>query len=154
MMNSTLKPFQKDRVKQFMAVTNSPEKSALKFLKETEWDVERAIDRFYSEGASVPKSAVNASKINALFDKYKEADEDEIQVDGTLALCSDLEVDPQDVVVLVLAWHLGCQRMGEFKRKGWVDGWTQLRYVLHSGAALQSPHSRCSSCIDATRLKQ
>ncbi|KAI9096885.1 Cullin binding-domain-containing protein [Phlyctochytrium arcticum] len=31
-----------------------------------------------------------------------------------------------DVVTLVLAWHLQCPRMCEFRRAGWLAGWTKL----------------------------
>ncbi|KAJ3134710.1 DCN1-like protein 1 [Physocladia obscura] len=54
-------------------------------------------------------------------------DEDIIGVDGTEKLCEDLGVDPMDVVTLVLAYHLKCEKMCEFKRQGWIDGWTKLQ---------------------------
>ncbi|KAF8890759.1 Cullin binding-domain-containing protein [Infundibulicybe gibba] len=50
----------------------------------------------------------------------------EITVDGTLRLCEDLEVDPEDVVLLAVAYELKSPRVGEWGRDGWVAGWKKL----------------------------
>jgi hypothetical protein len=50
----------------------------------------------------------------------------DITIDGTIALCIDLNVDPEDVVMLAVAYELGSQRMGEWNKTGWVDGWKKL----------------------------
>ncbi|KAJ3388854.1 DCN1-like protein 1 [Entophlyctis sp. JEL0112] len=56
-----------------------------------------------------------------------EPNEDIIGINGTERLCQDLGVDPMDVVTLVLAFYLKCERMCEFSRQGWIEGWTVLR---------------------------
>lgn len=43
-------------------------------------------------------------------------------MDGTIALCSELGVDPEDVGLLALAYELKSPSPGEWARKGWVDG--------------------------------
>lgn len=53
-------------------------------------------------------------------------DGDEITIDGTIKLCEDLGVDPEDVVLLAVAWELKSPRMGEWTRKGWLDGWKTI----------------------------
>ena len=53
-------------------------------------------------------------------------DGDDITVDGTIRLCQDLGVDPEDVVLLAVAYELKSPAMGEWSRKGWTDGWKQL----------------------------
>ena len=57
-----------------------------------------------------------------------EPDEDSILVDGVGQLCSDLGIDPGDVVMLILAWHLQAVRMCEFTRSQFVDGLCKLGY--------------------------
>jgi DCN1-like protein 1/2 len=80
-----------------------------------------------------PSVTVNTQQLSALFDKYRDPEErDLILVEGTEMLCQDLQVDPTDVVVLVLAWHLKCENMCEFKRDGWIKGWTELGCVSSS----------------------
>jgi hypothetical protein len=58
-------------------------------------------------------------------------DDNLILVEGTEQFCAALDVDPTDVVVLVMAWHLKAERMCEFTRDGFVQGWKELGYGHH-----------------------
>ncbi len=60
----------------------------------------------------------------------KDPDGDEITVDGTIKLCEDLSVDPEDVVLLAVAFELKSPRLGTWTKQGWIEGWKNLRYVL------------------------
>ncbi len=55
------------------------------------------------------------------------AEPDVIGIEGTEKLCEDLGIEPTDVAALVLAYHLGCEHMCEFKRAAWVAGWSRMR---------------------------
>jgi DCN1-like protein 1/2 len=61
-----------------------------------------------------------------LLHPFQDPDSDEITVDGTIKLCEDLGVDPEDVVMLAIAYELKSPRMGLWSRQGWVDGWKKL----------------------------
>ncbi|KAH9248176.1 hypothetical protein BASA81_014207 [Batrachochytrium salamandrivorans] len=117
---------QKDKVKQFIIFTQASEKVATKFLKNNV----SVNDYFQAMGGQSPNtqssSSAKASLVAALFDKYKDPEEDAILLEGTEALCRDLALDPADVVVLVLAFHLKCENMCEFTRSGWQNGWLAL----------------------------
>ena len=52
--------------------------------------------------------------------------DDDITVDGTLSLCSDLGVDPEDVVLLVIACELKSPCVGRWRKAGWIQGWRGL----------------------------
>lgn len=56
------------------------------------------------------------------------ADDDpqEIGISGAIALCSSLEISPEDVVMLPLSFYLRSPSMGHFSRSGFVDGWREL----------------------------
>ena len=58
-----------------------------------------------------------------------DADEDDITVDGTLSLCKDLGVDPEDVVLLAVACELQSPSVGRWRKSGWVQGWRGLGCV-------------------------
>lgn len=60
-------------------------------------------------------------------------------MDGTIRLCADLGVDPEDVVLLAVAYELKSPAMGQWTRKGWTDGWKALGCVPLS---LDSPEFR------------
>jgi DCN1-like protein 1/2 len=46
-----------------------------------------------------------------------------------MQLCEDLGVPPEDVVLLALAYELKSPRMGEWPRKGWIEGMKSLGCV-------------------------
>jgi len=73
----------------------------------------------------------SSKKVEELFDKYKDKDADEegqpqIGPEGIEQLCKDIGVDPEDVLVLVLAWHLNAQRMGFFSKTEFINGLQKL----------------------------
>ena len=41
-----------------------------------------------------------------MYNKYKEADENAIGVDGLIAFCGDLDIDPSDLRMLVFCFNL------------------------------------------------
>jgi len=63
------------------------------------------------------------SKLNALFDKYKNPeDEDMILMDGVERLCSDLGLLPDDFKILLLAWKFNAEQMCQFSRQEMING--------------------------------
>ena len=56
-----------------------------------------------------------------------DADDEDITVDGTLSLCKDLGVDPEDVVLLAVACELQSPSVGRWRKAGWLQGWRGLK---------------------------
>ncbi|KAG6833411.1 hypothetical protein H0H87_007396 [Tephrocybe sp. NHM501043] len=79
-----------------------------------------------------PTAAPSKSKLITLFNKYKDPDAEEITVDGTIKLCEDLDVNPEDVVLLAVAFELKSPRVGEWTKGGWIDGWKALGFLVVS----------------------
>ncbi|CAN6991759.1 unnamed protein product [Brassica rapa subsp. trilocularis] len=82
------------------------EKSALQALKASDWQIEAAFDVFYSQPQ--PKSN----------DPYS----DMILAEGVSVLCSELQVEPQDIVTLVLSWHMNAATACEFSKEEFCGG--------------------------------
>ncbi|KAJ7703954.1 defective in Cullin neddylation protein 1 [Mycena rosella] len=121
-----------ENIAQFCGVTGASVKDAKKFLDKYK-RVDVAVDAYYGDPAALaavpapPRAAAaSTSKLNALFDKYKDPDGAEITVDGTIRLCQDLGVDPEDVVLLAVAYELKSPRVGEWNRAGWLEGWKNI----------------------------
>jgi hypothetical protein len=68
------------------------------------------------------KGTFAIKRLEELFEKYKENDSPQIGPEGIETLCRDIGVDPENVVVLVLAWHLNAQSMGYFKKEEFING--------------------------------
>ncbi|KAG8059473.1 hypothetical protein GUJ93_ZPchr0002g25396 [Zizania palustris] len=109
----------RDKVQQFVAITGASEKVALQSLKASDWHLEGAFDVFYSQ----PQVAVtNSRNLEDLYSIYKEPDADMIMVEGVSQLCEDLQVDPQDIVMLVISWHMKASTMCEFSHEEFIRG--------------------------------
>lgn len=84
---------------------------------------------FYTRMPSVGKNSevrigktVSESKINGLFDIYKDPIEDNILAEGIERLCLDLGLSPDEFKVLILAWKLDAGQMCRFTREEFVNG--------------------------------
>jgi len=123
-----------DLIAQFCGITGASVKDARKYLEKHK-RIENAIDAFYNEGGESSSSratpggadpATITQRLNQLYDTYKDPDGDEINVGGALKWCEDLGVDPEDVVLLPIAYELKSPTVGSFPRKPWIDGWKSL----------------------------
>ncbi len=79
------------------------------------------------------------AKINILFEQYKDSEEDSILADGIENFCNDLEVNPDEFRVLVLAWKFDAETMCRFTRAEFVNGCRKLR--VDSVKGIQSKFS-------------
>lgn len=62
------------------------------------------------------------SKIMALFNHYKDPNEDAILAEGIERFCNDLQIAPDDFRILVLAWKLDAEQMCKFTRQEFFQG--------------------------------
>ncbi|XP_042060223.1 DCN1-like protein 1 [Salvia splendens] len=115
---------QRDKVQQFMSITGSSEKVAVQALKASDWQFEGAFDIFYSH--SHVKSAADTRHLEELYNRYKDPYADMILVDGITLMCTDLQVDPQDIVMLVVSWHMKAATMCEFSKQEFITGLQSL----------------------------
>jgi DCN1-like protein 4/5 len=70
--------------------------------------------------------AFSSKRLEEVFNKYKEEGEDEIGATGMERFCQDLEIDPEDVITLVIAYHLKAQQMGCFTKEEFMKGFEAL----------------------------
>ncbi|KAJ7735955.1 defective in Cullin neddylation protein 1, partial [Mycena metata] len=150
-----------ENIAQFCGVTGASVKDAKKFLEKYK-RVDVAVDAYYGDPTAFAAPAPAAhtgrtphgpstSKINAVFDKYKDPDstDDSITVDGTIRLCEDLGVNPEDVVLLAVAYELKSPHVGEWGRAGWVEGWKAIGADTLPTMAAALPRLRTKLASDA-----
>ncbi|KAG6572482.1 DCN1-like protein 2, partial [Cucurbita argyrosperma subsp. sororia] len=110
----------RDKVHQFMAITGTSEKVAHQALKASDWHLEGAFDVFYSQPQI--KAFTDSRHLEELYNRYKDPYVDMILADGISLLCNDLQVDPQDIVMLVVSWHMKANTMCEFSKQEFIGG--------------------------------
>lgn len=62
------------------------------------------------------------TRVQKLFDMYKDAVDDLILIDGIERLCSDLQMSPEEFRILILAWKCDAHQMCRFTRSEFTDG--------------------------------
>ncbi|KAM1484260.1 hypothetical protein TB2_035466 [Malus domestica] len=115
---------QREKLQQFIMITGASEKVALQALKSSDWHLEGAFDVFYSQPQL--QAHTDSRHLEELYNRYKDPRADMILVDGISLLCNDLQVDPQDIVMLVVSWHMKAATMCEFSKQEFVDGLESL----------------------------
>ncbi|KAG0333363.1 DCN1-like protein 2 [Podila horticola] len=130
---NNLTPEQRSKVQTLVSIANIKDTVAISLLKDGRWDVQVAVNNFYSGGANTASTApqsksapLDKKKIEKIFDDFED-EQDQILIEGMEKFCVALDVDPTDVVMLVMAWHLKAEQMCEFKRAGFVQGWAELK---------------------------
>lgn len=117
------------KVKTLASFINASEMCCMELLERTSWDVETAANCFFAEGANDPYATaevsfeINEAQANAWFNTYADAEANDMMlVDGILAFCSDLEVEPEDIVLLLLSYKMKAENMLEYKREEFMKG--------------------------------
>lgn len=72
------------------------------------------------------QSPVSDSRVLALYNEYKDEDEDCILSDGIERLCQHLGYKPDDFAILVLAWQLDASQMCRFTKPEFIQGMKAL----------------------------
>eukprot|EP00882_Tetradesmus_deserticola_P006042 GHRQ01006360.1.p2 GENE.GHRQ01006360.1~~GHRQ01006360.1.p2 ORF type:complete len:226 (+),score=89.84 GHRQ01006360.1:293-970(+) len=98
----------KDKVTQFRSITGASDKQAIDCLKQAGWSVEGGIEVFFSLGMQ-GSSALDTHAMEQLYLKYKDPHQDMILADGISRLCDDLAVEPTDIVMLVISYHMNAK---------------------------------------------
>lgn len=72
------------------------------------------------------KKVKDSKKLENFYGKYEDPVAKKIMAEGIIELCNDLEVDPTEVLMLVLCWHLNAQTMGEITNVEFKRGMADL----------------------------
>jgi len=79
-------------------------------------------NEYNESGSFSQKRCVN------LFNEYVDPNDSEvIGPEGIETFCNALAVDPEDVVMLVIAWKMDAKQMGYFTKKEWLKGLSELQ---------------------------
>jgi len=66
-------------------------------------------------------------QLNQLFLCYADSNKEVIDPPGLIKFITDLEINPQDVALLVLGFHMGASIMGIFTKEQFVNGFLKLK---------------------------
>lgn len=92
-----------------------------------------------SKRLSLISRDISETKVNALFEVYREPGEEAILAEGIERLCQDLEVKPEEFIVLVLAWKFEAETMCRFTREEFMKGCRNLKVDSIKGIQSKFP---------------
>eukprot|EP01105_Mastigella_eilhardi_P028111 TRINITY_DN903_c0_g1_i5.p1 TRINITY_DN903_c0_g1~~TRINITY_DN903_c0_g1_i5.p1 ORF type:complete len:250 (-),score=59.46 TRINITY_DN903_c0_g1_i5:106-855(-) len=101
-----------------VADATTPDMSVTRAHTEPEKPLEKAPE---NSPAKQPEKKV----IDAMFEAFAQGEE-KIGPDGAEELCRQLEIEPDNVLALVLAWKFGAKENGYFTRDEFVNGMKSL----------------------------
>ncbi|XP_078430027.1 uncharacterized protein LOC144702040 [Wolffia australiana] len=112
-----LNKHQRRKIADFVRSTGAAENDASRILAENKWVLLEAIEDFYER-----QKLNDKIQRETLFQQFREPDSDVILANGIERLCQELQVDPQDIVMLVLSWRMKAAAMCEFTRHEFTWG--------------------------------
>ncbi|BES95245.1 unnamed protein product [Nesidiocoris tenuis] len=125
-----LKSSQKDKVKKFIAFTQTGESTAIYCLSQNDWKLDIASDNFFQNPDvyfKESKNTVDRKKLDQLFSKYKDPCEtDKMTADGILRYLDDLSLSPDSKLVLIIAWKFKAAAQCEFTREEFINGMVEI----------------------------
>eukprot|EP00057_Strongylocentrotus_purpuratus_P013621 XP_011668095.1 PREDICTED: DCN1-like protein 5 isoform X1 [Strongylocentrotus purpuratus] len=75
----------------------------------------------------VSRAPFSVKKCQNWFREYMDPDTDSLGPEGMEKFCEDIGVEPENLVMLVLAWMLDAKQMGFFTQTEWMNGMTKLQ---------------------------
>ncbi|KAK4685586.1 hypothetical protein P7C73_g4561, partial [Tremellales sp. Uapishka_1] len=131
-------------IAEFKEITGATTADATRLIKKHK-NVETAIDAFFADSAAQANAASTSggkdrrNKLGAIWDKYKDPSKALITIEGTMAFCTELDIDPSsDSVLFCLATDLGSKAIGEWEREPWITGWTAMGPSIESLADMKA----------------
>ena len=130
MLQHRLKSSQREKAREFAALTQTGEKTALYCLAQHDWKLDLALDSYFANPEiylKEPKVSIDRKKLETLYSKYKDPQEpDKMTMDGVVRLLDDLQLDPGSKLVLLMAWKFQAAAQCEFSHDEFVNGMTDL----------------------------
>ncbi|PHH91996.1 hypothetical protein CDD83_9364 [Cordyceps sp. RAO-2017] len=118
---------QKVLVAQFVSLTGATERQANRYLKSTGFKIAEAVDAYYASGSDIKAPSPAEPKLEALFDKLRDANDDEkdkLELESTMDyLSSKLKINLENAELFVALDVLQAPTVGEITRRGYVEGW-------------------------------
>lgn len=125
-----LKSSQRDKVRQFIAFTQTVEKTAINCLGCHDWKLDVAVDNYFQNPDKYnteSRATVDRKRLEALWNRYKDPHEDDkMTVDGVMKFLEDLNLNPESRTVLLIAWRFKAATQCEFTKDEFVSGMVEL----------------------------
>lgn len=104
-----------------------PKKRAVTNPSEEPETVKRAKTSTRSNKLAQEESRFNTNRLIAWFKQYTTDDPQQLGPEGMERFCQDIKVEPEDIVMLVIAYKMNAKNMGFFTQSEWVRGLSDVQ---------------------------
>lgn len=105
--------------------------------------------KFYGE-----ETKFSSTKCLSWFRKYTDTDPMTLGPDGMEKFCEDINLKPEDIGMLCIAWKMNAKNMGYFTQQEWLRGLNDPDVMSDSPAKLQNRFNYLYSLLnDPTTFK-
>ncbi|KAI0597612.1 Cullin binding-domain-containing protein [Biscogniauxia sp. FL1348] len=119
---------QKSAVSSFISITGATERTATKYLKNTSYKLNEAVDAYFQSSAGSASSQNRDAQLNKIFDSLRNDAEDAKDVlgaDSSMSYLESLGVGLEDASLFIAMELIQAPSLGEIPRAGFVKGWAE-----------------------------
>lgn len=121
-----LKSTHKEKVRKFIALTQTGEQTAICCLTHNEWKLDLACDNYFQAPGQYYRE-LDRQKVEQLYAGYRDpSDPGKITSDGVMRFLDDLRLSPESQLVLIIAWKFRAETQCEFTRDEFINGFLEL----------------------------
>ncbi|ODV92921.1 hypothetical protein CANCADRAFT_1518 [Tortispora caseinolytica NRRL Y-17796] len=114
---------QKNAVSQFMQFTETSKDTALRYLRNSRFDFDNAMNAFLTD-KTMSDQKQDKIIIEETFRKY--SSDKEMDIDGIIAFISDLGLNVEDPIVLALSYCIKSSKIGAINKDEFVKGMLEI----------------------------
>lgn len=107
------------------SISGCSHRTAATWLKDKDWDVDAAVNEYYESGAA-SKTKEKSDNLTVVFLKYVDEDSEVMETNGIISFCKDINVDPEDSVVLLLSYYMEAKQMMRYTKEEFICGFDAL----------------------------
>ncbi|OTB02236.1 hypothetical protein M426DRAFT_322818 [Hypoxylon sp. CI-4A] len=116
---------QKAAVNNFISITGAPEKTATRYLKNTGYKLNEAIDAYFQANPSSSGPSKD-TQLGKLFDSLRDDEQDQkdtLGAESSMTYLASLGVDLEGASLFLALELVQAPTLGEITREGFVKGW-------------------------------
>ncbi|KAI1803171.1 DUF298-domain-containing protein [Daldinia bambusicola] len=120
-----LSSVQKAAIASFVSITGASDKTAARYLKNTNYKLNEAVDSYF-QGNAGASSTTKDSQLTKLFDSLRNAEEDpkdSLGADSSMAYLTSIGVDLEGASLFLAMELVQAPTIGEITRTGFINGW-------------------------------
>lgn len=153
-LQNKLKSAQRDKVKKFIALTQTGEQTAIYCLNHNDWKLELASDNYF-QNPDIYYRELNKNNIEKLFSSYRDGgDSNKMGWEGVIRFLDDLKLGHESEEVLIIAWKFKAATQCEFTREEFVNGFYNLGVDSLEKLRKKLAHVKESELKDSLKFKE